>query len=60
MGYGKIEYVADDEKLEALKLLMNQYAVFGASRIYFSCSDRKRTLFRKNAYYDRLGDRISS
>lgn len=47
MGYGKIEYVADDEKLEALKLLMNQYAKPSGEKFEFEPEAVKHTCIMK-------------
>ncbi len=47
MGYGKIKYADDNEKLEALELLMNQYAKPSGEKFEFEPEAVKHTCIIK-------------
>lgn len=47
MGYGKIKYADDNEKLEALELLMNQYAKPSGEKFEFELEAVKHTCIMK-------------
>lgn len=58
MGYGKIKYADDNEKLEALELLMNQYAKLSGEKFEFEPEAVKHTCIMKLKVKDLSAKRL--
>lgn len=58
MGYGKIKYADDNEKLEALELLMNQYAKPSGEKFEFEPEAVKHTCIMKLKVKDLSAKRL--
>lgn len=58
MGYGKIKYADDNEKLEALELLMNQYAKPSGEKFEFEPEAVKHTCIIKLKVEDLSAKRL--